>query len=150
MDKLQAAGYGRYVVGHKIPTLLSLKYKNLILRLLKYLPCVYTVSVCLRSRFTGRFSWALRGFALIGTNWRGHFSSTCHIGQEHHGNVLDACSPVFQPSEAKMSECSKIYASEAYLNFPRALFLRRNFPGSPQISFPVTSTRESNPVARSN
>lgn len=91
----------------KFQALLSLKYKNLILHLLKYLPCVYTVSVCLRSRSTGRFSWTPKRF-YIGTDLRGHFSSACHIGQEHHGNVPDACSPAFQLLEAK------IHASEAH------------------------------------
>lgn len=111
MDKLQASGYGRYVVGHKIPTpALPEVQESYSSPFQIFALCLYSVCV-----FAEQIHWTFfmgsEGFC-IGTNLRGHFSSACHIGKEHHGNVLNACSPAFQPSEAKIN------ASEVYLNYP--------------------------------
>lgn len=107
MGKLQAAGYGRYVVGHKFPSPALPEVQESYSSPFKiFALCLYSVCV-----FAEPVHWTFfmdsEGF-YIGMDLKGHFSSACHIGQEHHGNVPDACSPAFQPLEAK------IHASEAH------------------------------------
>lgn len=117
------------LLGTKFQPLLSLKYKYLILHLLKYLPCVYIVSVCLQSTFTGHFD----GFC-IGTNLGGHSSSTCLRRQGHLRNVPDVGSPAFRCSEAGCSLSCMVRFSYGSPSILGSCFSRDT-----QISFSVTS-----------
>lgn len=101
VDKLQAAGYGRYVDGHKIPNPVLPEVQESYFSPFKICAlCLYSVSV-----FVEQIHWTFfmdsEGLC-IGTDLRGHFGSLCCTGQEHHGSVLETRPPAFPPSEAKV------------------------------------------------
>lgn len=113
------------------------KYKNLILHLWKYLSCVYTVSVCLWSRLTGRFSLALRGF---------ESEHTWGVILVHHAQGRSIMGMFLKLVHllSYLQRQKSLHIFEAYISYPRALFLGRNFPGSLQISLALTSGCQSN------
>lgn len=72
-NKLQATKHGRYAVGAPSFNHRCSQNKYLTLHLLKYVPHVYRVSVCLQNTFTGHFFTGSEVFC-IGMNPRGHSS----------------------------------------------------------------------------
>lgn len=125
------------LLGIKFQPLFSLKHKNLILHLLKYLSCVYTVSVCLWSRFTGRSSLALRGF---------ESEHTWGVILVHHAQGRSIMGMFLKLAHLflYLQRQKSLHNFEAYFSYPWALLLGRNFPGSPQISLALTSACQSN------